>query len=185
MEETMASLQEQLLKAGVVNKKKANQIKAEKLQTKQKIKNGKLDNKAEEERKAELQRQREEKAAKDRELNLARQREIERTAVLGQIRQMILQNTVAREDGDLAYNFTDDKKIKKLYLSEKMHKDLSEGRLGLLKSDEQYVLVPKGIAEKIQQKEPTFVLVLNSKSDTVEDDDDPYADFQIPDDLMW
>ncbi|MCC4272768.1 DUF2058 domain-containing protein [Marinomonas communis] len=180
------SLQEQLLGAGIVDKKKANKIKAEKLQTKQKMKKGQLDNSAEEARQAELKRQKEEKAARDKELNLKRQAEIEYKAILGQIRQIIIQNRVAKEDGEIAYNFTDDKKVKKLYVSEKMHKDLSEGRLAIAKLEGQYEIVPKGIAEKVQEKEPNMILVLNTSSKGEEiDEDDPYAEFQIPDDLMW
>lgn len=180
------SLQEQLLGAGIVDKKKANKIKAEKLQTKQKQKKGQLDNSAEEARQAELKRQKEEKAARDKELNLKRQAEIEYKAILGQIRQIIIQNRVEKEDGEIAYNFTDEKKVKKLYVSEKMHKDLSEGRLAIAKLEGQYEIVPKGIAEKVQEKEPDMILVLNTSSNAEEiDEDDPYAEFQIPDDLMW
>ncbi|MBJ7551405.1 DUF2058 domain-containing protein [Marinomonas ostreistagni] len=180
------SLQEQLLGAGIVDKKKAKKIKAEKLQTKQKMKKGQLDNSAEEARQAELKRQKEEKAARDKELNLKRQAEIEYKAILGQIRQIIIQNRVVKEDGEIAYNFTDDKKVKKLYVSEKMHKDLSEGRLAIAKLEGQYEIIPKGIAEKVQEKEPDMILVLNTSSKVEEvDEDDPYAEFQIPDDLMW
>ena len=180
------SLQEQLMGAGIVDKKKAKKIKAEKLQTKQKIKNGKLDNTAELERQLELKKQREEKAARDKELNRQRQLEIEYKALLGQIRQFILQNRVRKEDGDMAYNFTDDKKVKKLYVSEIMHKDLSEGRLAIAKLEGQYEIIPNGVAEKIMEKEPDMILVFNTKQAAAEiDEDDPYAEFQIPDDLMW
>lgn len=180
------SLQEQLLGAGVVDKKKANKIKAEKLQTKQKAKKGQVDNSEEIARQSELKRQKEEKAARDKELNLKRQAEIEHKAILGQIRQIILHNRVARDDGEIAYNFTDDKKVKKLYVSEKMHKDLSEGRLAIAKLEGLYEIVPKGIAEKVHEKEPAMILVMNTTAEQdVVDEDDPYAEFQIPDDLMW
>lgn len=179
------SLQEQLLGAGIVDKKKANKIKAEKLQTKQKIKKGKADNSEEQARQAELKRQKEEKAARDKELNRKRQEELDRKAILGQVRQLIMQNRIAKEDGDVAYNFTDDKKVKKVYVSEKMHKDLSEGRLAIAKLEGQYEFIAQGVAEKIREKEPEMILVFNTKQDVELDEDDPYAEFQIPDDLMW
>lgn len=179
------SLQEQLLGAGIVDKKKANKIKAEKLQTKQKMKKGQLDNSEELARQAELKRQKEEKAAKDKELNRIRQEEIEHKAILGQIRQLILQNKIAKAEGDVAYNFTDEKKVKKLYVSEKMHKDLSEGRLAIVKLEGAYELIAKAVAEKINEKAPEMILVLNTNTAEDIDEDDPYAEFQIPDDLMW
>ncbi|WP_425642835.1 DUF2058 domain-containing protein [Marinomonas gallaica] len=179
------SLQEQLLGAGIVDKKKAKKIKAEKLQTKQKAKKGLVDNSEELSRQAELKRQKEEKAARDKELNRQRQEEIEHKAILGQIRQLILQNRVAKDDGEIAYNFTDDKKVKKLYVSDKMHKDLSEGRLAIAKLEGQYEVLAKGVAEKIVEKAPEMILVLNTAQPQEDDEDDPYAEFQIPDDLMW
>ncbi|TDO96457.1 DUF2058 domain-containing protein [Marinomonas balearica] len=179
------SLQEQLLGAGIVDKKKAKKIKAEKLQNKQKAKKGQLDTRAEEERKQELQRQKEEKIAKDKQLNLERQKELEKKAVAGQIRQMILTNKVDKQDGDVAYNFTDNKLVKKMYLSDAMHKDLSEGRLSLLVVEGEYVLAPAAVGEKIAEKDESYVLVLNTKSEEILDEDDPYAEFVIPDDLMW
>ncbi len=179
------SLQEQLMGAGIVDKKKAKQIKAEKLQNKQKMKKGQLDNSAELARQAELKQQKEEKIARDKALNLARQQEIEHKAVLGQIRQFILQNRVSKGEGDIAYNFTDEKLVKKLYISETLHKDLSEGRLAIAKLEGQYEIIPHGVAEKISEKAPEMILVHNVKQDTESDEDDPYAEFQIPDDLMW
>jgi uncharacterized protein YaiL (DUF2058 family) len=179
------SLQEQLLGAGLVDKKKAKKLKAEKLQHKQKVKNGKAAPIDDGERQAELKRQREDKADKDRVLNLERQKLAELKAIQGQIRQMIEQNRIRKENGDIAYHFTDDKKVKQLYVSQAMHNELSNGRLAIVKLDSLYELVPEPVALKISERDDTYVLVCNSRVERVEDEDDPYADFQIPDDLMW
>ena len=45
-------------------------------------------------------------------------------------------------------------------------------------------LVPAAVAEKITQRQAESIVVLNAKQQQ-EDEDDPYADFKIPDDLMW
>lgn len=179
------SLQEQLLGAGLVNKKKANKLKAEKLQHKQKVKNGKAVAQDDSERQISLQKQREEKVAKDRQLNLEKQKELEQKAVQGQIRQMIIQNKVIRRGGDIAYHFTDEKKVKKLYVDQSMHDDLSKGRLAIAKLDGSYELIPEPVAIKIAERDDRFILVCNNRVENVEDEEDPYADFQIPDDLMW
>lgn len=178
------SLQEQLLNAGVVDKKKANKIKAEKLQKKQKIKTGKAV--AEDDGKEEaLRRQRAEKAEKDRLLNQVKQEEQNRKAIQAQIRQMIEMNKLTREEGDIAYNFTDNKKIKKLYMDQDMYNGLSKGRLAIVKLDEEYQVIPQPVAEKIRQRDESYILVCNDLQAIEEDEDDPYADFKIPDDLMW
>jgi uncharacterized protein YaiL (DUF2058 family) len=45
-------------------------------------------------------------------------------------------------------------------------------------------LVPRVIADKIAERDPGLVVRVN-KTKTEIDDDDPYAAYQIPDDLMW
>ena len=45
-------------------------------------------------------------------------------------------------------------------------------------------MVPKVIADKIAERDPSLVVRMN-KTSTVIDADDPYAPFKVPDDLMW
>ena len=45
-------------------------------------------------------------------------------------------------------------------------------------------LVPKVVADKIAERNPDIVVRVK-KADTVPAEDDPYADYKIPDDLMW
>ncbi|WP_409418670.1 DUF2058 domain-containing protein [Marinomonas sp. RS-M-Aa-14] len=177
------SLQEQLLGVGLVDKKKVKKLKAETLQQKQKIKKGKMLATDDTERQESLKQQRLEKAEKDRALNLERQKLAEHKAIQGQIRQMIEQNRIRKEDGDIAYHFTDSKKVKQLYISQSMHDDLSRGRLAIVKLEQQYEIVPEPVAVKINERDASYVLVCNNRVESV--DDDPYADFKIPDDLMW
>ena len=42
----------------------------------------------------------------------------------------------------------------------------------------------KSIAEKIQQRNPKRVVIYSAEQDTV-DENDPYAEYEIPDDLTW
>ena len=180
------SLQDQLLNAGLVNKKKVNKLKAEKLQKKQKIKTGKAvaeDDSAQQEA---LKKQREEKVEKDKALNKAKQDAMQLKAVHAQIRQMIELNRLKNKEGDVAYNFQDEKKVKKLYVSDSIHKDLSIGRLAIVKLEESYEIIPEQVAAKIAQRDESYILVCNDRNQEEElDEDDPYADFKIPDDLMW
>jgi len=58
--------------------------------------------------------------------------------------------------------------------------------LAIAKLSNDYKLVPKAIAEKINLRSTDFIIILNDKVESEEiDEDDPYADYQIPDDLMW
>jgi uncharacterized protein YaiL (DUF2058 family) len=44
--------------------------------------------------------------------------------------------------------------------------------------------VPRVIADKIAERDASLVVRVNKASTAIEEDD-PYAAFQIPDDLMW
>ncbi|WP_269617521.1 DUF2058 domain-containing protein [Zhongshania sp. BJYM1] len=180
----MASLQEQLLKAGMVDKKKAKQISQEK-RKQAKVAKGTGAVIVDEGKEA-AKRALAEKAERDREMNRLRQAEADKKAIHAQIIQLITLNKIDRRDGEVAYQFTDGKKIKKLYVDALLQTQLIKGVIALVKLKEGYELVPAAIADKIKQRDETVVLVHNTKpvNDAVEEDD-PYAAYQIPNDLMW
>lgn len=174
------SLAEQLLKAGLGDAKKLKNIKKE--QHKERVqagKNGQVVNQA-----AVLADQaKQAQIARDRELNQQKKAEAERKALIAQVKQLIEMNII-KDKGELGFNFTDGSKIKKIYVSEKVHQQLVKGLIAIARLGEQYHLVPIQIAEKIQLRQPEAIVLLNQQdAQTLEDD--PYADFKIPDDLMW
>lgn len=178
----MTSLQDQLLKAGLVDKKKAKQV------DKDKRKTAKVQRKSGEavvdENKLLAQKAREEKTERDRQLNAERQAELAKKAAAAQIKQLIEMNRQPKQAGDIIYNFTDASKIKKMYVTATLHRRLTNGLLAIVKLNGGYELVPAQVADKIAQRDPSYIISLNTKQETPEDDD-PYADYQIPDDLMW
>ena len=174
------SLQDQLLKAGLANKKQA--VKARKAQhNKQKLKSaGKLE-KSEAEELAE--KSREEQVARDRELNRIKQAEAESKAVRAQIKQLITLNKI-EERGETEFSFTHGSSIKSLALQNN-HKDaLVSGQLAIVYLNDEYAIVPAAVADKIAQRDETLVVLRNSSKEEVAADDE-YADYQVPDDLMW
>lgn len=175
----MSSLKDQLLNAGLVNKKQVQQAKKQKHQQKQ---SGQIT--ADQEARAHAEQIKAEKIARDRELNKQRQAAAEEKAIVAQIRQLIDTNQISRDNGEVAYNFTDGTTIKRLYLTELLISQLSKGLLAIVKQDTDYKLVPNIVAERIAQRDPSIVLVHHMQAEK-SDEEDPYADFQIPDDLMW
>lgn len=180
----MSSLRDQLLKAGVASKKQHQQARTQKKKQK---KQG-VDVQAEQRKR--LDEERKQKIERDKELN--RQREAERAEKekQAQIRQIIQTNTIARDDGENSYSFVDNKKIKKWYLADKQINELSSGRLALARlADDEYALISGKVAERLAERladEADKYLLVNNKGKQEEvDEDDPYADYQIPDDLMW
>lgn len=176
------SLQDQLLKAGLVDAKKASKIK----KTKHKQAKQKQKNKVEQVDEAKLaaQKAQAEKAERDRQLNLERKQEAERKAVAAQIRQLVEMNRLPTE-GELAYNFTDEGAIKRLYIDEEQQKQLGNGRLCIIKLDGDYQLIPTAVADKARQRDESITILSNQPTEAADDEDDYYADFKVPDDLMW
>jgi len=178
----MASLQEQFLKAGLVDQKKVKQANQEKSRQK-KIERQTGTSSVDEVRLAALETQRK-NAERARELNAQRDAAARQKAIQAQIAQMVQQNRQSKGAGDIAYNFTHDHKIKRVYVSTAVHGHLVAGRLAIVCLGAAIELVPKVIADKIAERDAALVVRVNKPSTAV-DADDPYAAFQIPDDLMW
>ncbi|VAW84105.1 Nucleoprotein/polynucleotide-associated enzyme [hydrothermal vent metagenome] len=178
------SLFDQLKKTGLVDEKKAKKVKQEKHQgKKQKRKKGQAILPGE----ATLlvQQAQTAKLEQDRRLNQERKEIAEHKAIVAQIKQLIESNRVIERDGERIYNFTDKNKIKHLYLNDTIHKQLCSGYLALAKLGESYELVPTVVAEKIKQRDPANVILCAPETQQKADENDPYADYKIPDDLMW
>ncbi len=107
----MASLQDQLLKAGLADEKKAKSIRSEKRKRRKQQPKGAVQvNEAE----IRARQAREEKAERDRQLNLERQLAAERKAIQAQIRQLVESNRLDRSRGETSYQFVHGKKIKNI-----------------------------------------------------------------------
>ncbi|NOX76744.1 MAG: DUF2058 domain-containing protein [Gammaproteobacteria bacterium] len=178
------SLFEQLKKSGLVDEKKAKKAKHSQYKNKkQKSKKGvpaPVD-----ESTLLAQKAHAEKVERDRQLNRRKKEQAEHKAIAAQIRQLIETNRVEKGKGDVVYHFTDANVVKRLYLSEQVHKYLASGQLAIVKLGESYELVPAPVAEKIVQRDEQCVIRCEPSAEPELAEDDPYADYKIPDDLMW
>lgn len=179
----MPSIQDQLLKAGLVDKKKSQAIKSEKRKkAKQQPKGQKVVNETQEQ----IKQAQQQKVEADRDKNRQIQAAAQAKAIQAQIKQLIESNRIEREEGDVAFQFADDNKVKKLYVTELLQAHLSKGRVAIVKGESGYELVPAVVANKISERDAQMVVFLYSDQEQNQvDEDDPYADYQIPDDLMW
>ncbi len=173
------SLQEQLMKSGLIDKKKAKKIK-----TAQRISKRDQSEKIDED-KLRAQEALRAKTERDKELNRKKNEKASEKALFAQIKQLIQSNQIDHADGEIAYQFSDGKSIKKIYINELLQTQLINGLIAITKLEENYLLVPRVIAEKISQRDGAFIIVLNRNEIYEIDENDPYADYKIPDDLMW
>lgn len=181
------SLKDQLMKTGLVDKKRAHQVRQQRKQEEKMLRRGELEADDSAER---IRQQRAEQVERDRQLEAQRQAERQTREIAAQIRQMIVTSRIDRSGGDVAYQFVQDRKIKKAYVTQTQYEQLVLGRIAIVALGEGYELVPAKIAEKISQRDPGAILLLNTQSQAAAQsaeaaDEDPYADYPIPDDLMW
>lgn len=179
------SLKDQLLQAGLSDAKKARQLEKEKRKQAKVARSSGVEL-VDEAREA-ARRARAEQAERDRVLNQARDSKAERKAINAQIKQLIESNKLASGKGDIGFNFTDGKKVKKIHVSAMEQKQLSAGRLAIVKQGDKYEIVPWPVAEKIAERDSSRVIDCSDSSEPElsEEEKDWYKDYEIPDDLMW
>lgn len=183
----MSSLQEQLLKAGLVDQKKlarAEQEKNRRSKTarKQRGKKGAQPDSTRQQAQAK-------KAQRDRELNQKRQQEAQRKERAAQAKQLIDNNKQDRTKGELPYSFVYRSKVKKIHVTEAQRDQLVAGQLAIAtcvtNEGRRFELVPRTVAEKINERDESCLVDLGEPEKAEPAENDPYADYQIPDDLIW
>ncbi|MFT5656842.1 MAG: hypothetical protein ACI9KN_000111 [Gammaproteobacteria bacterium] len=183
----MASLQDQLLKAGIIDKNKAKKVKND--QHKQAKTTRKMGGKTVNEAKAAVLTEQAKKLERDRALNMKKQQEANQKAVVAQIKQLIDLNKIDGSKGDIHYSFVYASKVKNIYVTEELRDHLSQGQLAIVSllenKNQKFEIVPAAVAEKIAQRDSQYIVQLNDKHSSDKIEDDAYADYQIPDDLMW
>jgi uncharacterized protein YaiL (DUF2058 family) len=153
--------QDQLLKAGLVNKKQANKANHEKyLKRKQKKKNKQnnasaLSDKVRAEQAAEAER--------NRELNRQRSEEKRQREQNAQIKQLIENNRLKLDSHGEPYYFTEQNKINRIYISEEMADQLSRGQLAVVKFGNIYEVVPARVAGLIADRDREKLVVFHMK----------------------
>jgi uncharacterized protein YaiL (DUF2058 family) len=175
--------QDQLLKAGLVTKKQVQKAQQDKSR-KNKQQRSKKEPPVVDEVKLKAQQAAQEKARHDRELNKKKQDQARQKANSIEINQIITNNCIARDEScEIIYNFEHDKKVRRIYVDAEMKQKIVQGKLGIARIEGRYELVPKSIAEKIKQRNEKRIVIFDAEE--VVDENDPYADYAIPDDLTW
>ena len=179
------SLQDQLLKAGLADAGKAKKLDKEKRKQAKVARRSGVE--LVDENKEAAREALAEKTRRDRELNQALNSKAERKAINAQIKQLIETNKLEKGRGEVGFNFTDGKKVKKLYVTAMEQKQLSAGRLAIVKQGDQHEILPAPVADKIAERDSDRVIICGEASDVPlsQEEQDWYKDYDIPDDLMW
>ena len=182
------SLRDQFLKIGLVDKKQISQAKKTTYKKNKEQDKGRFQ--APDENKLHAQQALAEKKGHARIANQKQQEEVRKNEAIAQLRQLITTNRLSLKDGTIAYHFTDNNKIAKIFLPTKEIVDeLSQGQLAIIREKDAYAVVPSPVAEKIKEWQPDLIVLHNPSPQDAQvapdDIDDPYAAYKIPDDLVW
>lgn len=175
-------LQEQLLKAGLVNKAKAAQVVRE--QAKKHKGKGPAAPSAEH---LDAQRLQAEKAERDRALAAERNAQVRVNEARAQVRQIVEAHKVKRE-GEITYRFTDGDTIRDVLVNEALRAQLASGTLVIVRHDQGYELLPRVAADKVVERDVTTIVLDHGRAEAGsgnDADDEYYKQFQVPDDLIW
>jgi hypothetical protein len=178
---TKLTLQEQMLKAGLVTSKKV--AKVQRTAKKSRVQAREAREAVEENKKTQLER--------DKQLNEQHKQAVLSKEHKAQVKQLIEMNRINIAKGDIGFNFTDNNLIKKIMVDKVTQAQLISGRLAIARwvidnaSESQYAIIPASVADKIAQRDAGSIALNSALSQEEQDEEDPYADFKVPDDLMW
>ena len=178
-------LQEQLLKAGLVKKSKVAEVAREQA----KARGGKGGAAGPSEIERDAQQARAEKAERDRALEAGRKRHAQQRELQAQARQIVRDRRLPRS-GEVEYRFTADGAIRTLLVDEDQRRKLASGALVIVDAGEGFELLPRLAAKQVCQRAASMIVLDHGQasSEPVDPDDGDavyYAQFKVPDDLMW
>ena len=108
------------------------------------------------------------------------------------IRELLDRHAVNDRNAGIAFNFTREDVVRRVYVTDEQRRKLAAGELAIVGFRRRHHLVPAKVADEIQALRP-IVFVHRAPGaggdapagDAVSAEDDPYRDFPVPDDLHW
>ena len=178
-------LQEQLLKAGLVKKSKVSEVARE-----QHLARHAKGRSTPSEIAADAERARTEKADRDRALEAERKAQMRAAELRAQARQIIADKQVAAA-GEIEYRFSHAGAIRSVRVDDEQRGRLSTGALVIAGIDTHFVLLPRAAGDKVRERDAGMIVLDHGMAAGTEavaaasEDDAYYAQFKVPDDLVW
>ncbi len=177
-----SSLRDQLIQAGLATEKRARQIEQ---QQRPRGEGGRRPAATTHPHQKDAARQAQaQKAARDQELNRQQQIKAEKKARRAEVRQLVEQAKLPRVESEDRFNFVDERKIHYVLVDAVLRERLNRGELAIARSGSRYEIVPAEAAARIRERDANAIIKLPDVTASAAADD-PYKDFQVPDDLRW
>ena len=124
------------------------------------------------------------KVERDRELNRQKEAAQAQKALRAQVRDLLKRSQLNATEAEIAYHFVEDQRVRRIYVTDEQHKLLSQGRLAVAVWNDRSYVVTIEVSERLRSMYPGVFIHRSGGTEEV-DPDDPYKDYQIPDDLIW
>lgn len=175
-----SSLRDQLLKAGLVTEKQARDAQREKQRPQSRRSPAPPSSQTQAASQAQAA-----KLARDQQLNRQRQEAAAAKARAGEIKQLIEQHRLPKIlESEDRFHFVAGRKLLFILVDGPMRQALHEGKLFIVRYGGRSEVVPADIAERIRERDERAVIKLDAPK-AADNEDDPYKDFVVPDDLKW
>ncbi|MEM9601746.1 MAG: DUF2058 family protein [Pseudomonadota bacterium] len=113
----------------------------------------------------------------------------EKRRIKSEIKALIEAASVADFVGELSFNFLIGERIRQIFLTEAAHKSVVSGELAITRLNRETHLIPPDVAERVKALNPNWLIVHNGEASgdaaPPADPDDPYTAYTVPDDLHW
>lgn len=181
------SLRDQLLAAGLGSKKQVKQISHQERQQQHHQAKQRVNEPTEQQRAAQAAQAA--KTARDQELNRQQQEKAAKKARRAEVMQLIEQNREPKIDpkaeSDDFFNFIDRQRVRRVAVNPELRERIARGELLFVRYKGHYELVPAAIAARINERDDQAVVTIGKEPEKAVDENDPYKDFVVPDDLRW
>lgn len=179
------ALQAQLLKAGLVNKAKV----AEAARAQTKAQHAKGAPREDDGLARDVERARHEKAERDRALAATQKAQRQAAELRAQARQIVSDKQVP-STGESDYRYDAGGGIRTLLVGDAQRALLAKGALVIARLGERDVLLPRAAADQVRVRDASLIVLDHGQPgeaspDAGSEDDAYYAQFQVPDDLVW
>jgi uncharacterized protein len=173
------SLRDQLLQAGLGNKKQSKEAERQVQQQQRERQNlPKAKRALPSGAQLAAQQAQSAKAARDQELNRQSIQQAEKKARRAQIAQLIEQNRLPRTETDERYNFVDGNKVRYIPADHSVRERLRRGEIAIVRRAGGYELVPAETAARIRERDDRAVIAIGAAPNAAANDG-------VPDDLIW
>ncbi|MGF1643691.1 MAG: DUF2058 family protein [Thiotrichales bacterium] len=98
---------------------------------------------------------------------------------------LIQAHTLNAPDADVPFQFQVGTNIKRIYVTAAQRQQLLAGDLVITFLDGKRCLIPSAITAQILELDPKKILITQKTAIDTLSADDPYAEYEVPDDLMW